>query len=35
MKKHTLKDIVRALVAEYLTDDGKPITPSTIIYLQL
>lgn len=23
MKKHTLKDIIRALVAEYLTDDGK------------
>ena len=23
MEKHTLKDIVRALVAEYLTDDGK------------
>ena len=23
MKKHTLKDIIRASVAEYLTDDGK------------
>ena len=23
MKKHTLKDIIRALVAEYLTDHGK------------
>lgn len=23
MKKHTLKDNIRALVAEYLTDDGK------------
>lgn len=23
MKKHTLKDIIRALVAEYLTDYGK------------
>jgi len=23
MEKHTLKDIIRALVAEYLTDDGK------------
>ena len=23
MKKHTLKDIILALVAEYLTDDGK------------
>lgn len=23
MKKHTLKDIIRALVAEYFTDDGK------------